>query len=45
MLNKGVPLEQVAEELNIQKNTVYVYKLRVQEKISNEVKRLENELS
>lgn len=45
MLNKGVSLEDVAEQLNIQKNTVYVYKLRVQEKISNEVKRLERELS
>ena len=45
MLSKGVLLDTVAEELGIQKNTVYVYKLRVQEKISNEVKRLEKELS
>ena len=45
MLNKGVSLDDVAEQLKIQKNTVYVYKLRVQEKISNEVKRLEQELS
>ena len=34
-----------AEKLQIQKNTVYVYKLRVQEKIANEAKRLERELS
>jgi RNA polymerase sigma factor (sigma-70 family) len=45
MLNKGVDLDEVAETLGIQKNTVYVYKLRVQEKISNEVRRLESELS
>ena len=45
MLLKGKPLEAVAEELQIQKNTVYVYKLRVVEKIQKEIKRLEKELT
>jgi RNA polymerase sigma factor (sigma-70 family) len=45
MVTKGVGLDEIAETLEIQKNTVYVYKLRVQEKIANEVKRLERELT
>jgi RNA polymerase sigma factor (sigma-70 family) len=45
MLKKGVALDEVAEALKIQKNTVYVYKLRVQEKLAKEVKRLEKDLS
>jgi RNA polymerase sigma factor (sigma-70 family) len=45
MLQKGVGLDEVAEKLTIQKNTVYVYKLRVQEKLAREVKRLEEDLS
>ena len=45
MLLKGKSLNDVASELEIQKNTVYVYKLRVVEKIQKEIKRLEKELS
>ena len=45
MLKKGIALDEVAEALKIQKNTVYVYKLRVQEKLAKEVKRLEKDLS
>ena len=38
MLLKGKSLESVAEELQIQKNTVYVYKLRVTYLSSNLIK-------
>ena len=45
MLLKGKSLDDVVDELEIQKNTVYVYKLRVVEKIQKEIKRLERELT
>ena len=45
MLLKGKKMDEVAETLGIQKNTVYVYKLRVIEKIQKEIKRLEEELT
>ena len=45
MLLKGSSLEEVSESLGIQNNTVYVYKLRVLEKIQKEISRLERELS
>jgi len=45
MLLEGKPLEAVAEAVEIQPNTVYVYKLRVVEKIQKEIKRLERELT
>ena len=45
MLLKGKSLESVAEELGIQNNTVYVYKLRVIEKIQREIKLIEQDLS
>ena len=44
-LLKGDSLEEVAEAVGIQNNTVYVYKLRVLEKIQKEIQRLERELS
>ena len=45
MLLKGKSLDSVAEELGIQKNTVYVYKLRVIEKIQREIKLIEQDLT
>ena len=45
MLLKGQALESVAKELQIQNNTVYVYKLRVIEKIQREIKLIELDLS
>lgn len=45
LLLKGVSLDKVAEIVGIQKNTVYVYKLRVMEKIKKEISRLEWDLS
>ena len=38
-------MDEVAETVGIQKNTVYVYKLRVVEKIKKEIKRLEWDLT
>lgn len=45
MLLKGKSMDDVASTVGIQKNTVYVYKLRVIEKIQKEIKRLERELT
>jgi len=45
MLLKGKSLDDVASTLDIQKNTVYVYKLRVIEKIQREIKLIEQDLS
>ena len=45
MLLDGKPLEEIAESQGIQANTVYVYKLRVVEKIQKEIKRLERDLT
>ena len=45
MLLKGTSMDEVSETLGIQKNTVYVYKLRVVEKIQKEIKRLERDLT
>lgn len=44
-LHNGRSLEYVADTLGIKLNTVYVYRLRVQQKLAKEIARLENHLS
>ena len=41
---KAVPVEQIAEELDIKKNTVYVIRQRLLEKLNREIRFLNEEL-
>ena len=45
LLHKGQSLESVSEQLGIKLNTVYVYRLRVQQKLAKEITSLVNKLS
>ena len=44
MLSAGKSTKEIAEELEIEQNTVNVYKKRIQEKLFREIKLLNNEL-
>ena len=42
--NKGQTLGQIAQQFCLKENTVYVYRLRVEEKLSKEIAKLEDKL-
>ena len=44
MLNEGKSIEETARTLDLEENTVYRYRTRVEKQITQEVRRLENEL-
>ena len=43
--SEGKDIETICEELDIKKNTAYVFRNRVQEKLHKEIRRLDRELS
>ena len=45
MFSEGKDIEVICEELDIKKNTAYVLKNRVQDKLYKEIRRLDDELS
>ena len=45
MFSEGKDIDDICRELDIKKNTAYVFKNRVQEKLHKEIRRLDRELS
>ena len=45
LFTKGKSVSEICEELQIKKNTAYVFKNRVQERLQQEIRRLDRELS
>lgn len=45
LFSEGKDIDTICEELDIKKNTAYVFKNRVQEKLHKEIRRLDRELS
>jgi len=45
MFSEGKGIEDICDELDIKKNTAYVFRNRVQEKLHKEIRRLDRELS
>ncbi|MCM8530021.1 MAG: sigma-70 family RNA polymerase sigma factor, partial [Lentisphaeraceae bacterium] len=45
MFSEGKQVDQICEELDIKKNTAYVFRSRVQDKLHREIRRLDSELS
>ena len=45
MFTEGKNIDDICKELDIKKNTAYVFKSRVQDKLHKEIRRLDRELS
>ena len=45
MFSEGIDSNEIAEKLQIERNTAYIYRKRVRKLLLNEINRLEEELN